>query len=42
VPIGIINIGPTRADETATAKVEAQLGRVLPELAEALLGRPGG
>lgn len=37
VPIGIINIGPTRADEVAQAKVEGQLGRVLPQLAESLL-----
>lgn len=36
VPIGIINIGPTRADEMAAAKVEGPLGRVLPRLAEAL------
>ncbi|CAN5659739.1 NAD-dependent protein deacetylase [soil metagenome] len=37
VPIGIINLGPTRADEMAQAKVEGQLGRVLPQLAESLL-----
>jgi len=36
VPIGIINIGPTRADEMAAAKVEGPLGRVLPRLADAL------
>jgi NAD-dependent deacetylase sirtuin 4 len=36
VPIGIINIGPTRADEMAAAKVEGPLGRILPRLAEAL------
>lgn len=36
VPIGIINIGPTRADEMAAAKVEGPLGRILPQLAEAL------
>ncbi len=36
VPIGIINIGPTRADEVAAAKVEGPLGRILPQLAEAL------
>lgn len=40
VPIGIINIGPTRADEAAAAKVEDRLGRVLPRLVEELLG-PG-
>jgi NAD-dependent deacetylase sirtuin 4 len=38
VPIGIINIGPTRADEVAAAKVEGPLGRILPRLAEALRG----
>jgi NAD-dependent SIR2 family protein deacetylase len=26
VPIGIVNIGPTRADEMAAAKVEGRLG----------------
>jgi len=36
VPIGIVNIGPTRADEMAAAKVEGRLGAVLPRLAEAL------
>ena len=38
VPIGIVNLGPTRADEMAAAKVEGTLGQVLPRLAEALLG----
>ena len=38
VPIGIINIGPTRADEMAATKVEGPLGRILPRLAEALRG----
>lgn len=37
VPIGIVNLGPTRADDVAAAKVEGTLGRVLPELAGALL-----
>ncbi|HLM67933.1 MAG TPA: NAD-dependent protein deacetylase [Longimicrobium sp.] len=36
VPIGIINLGPTRADEMAAAKVDAPLGLVLPQLADAL------
>jgi NAD-dependent deacetylase sirtuin 4 len=40
VPIGIVNLGPTRADEMAAAKVEGPLGIVLPALAEAL-ARPG-
>jgi NAD-dependent SIR2 family protein deacetylase len=39
-PIAIVNIGPTRADEVAAAKVEGRLGAVLPALAEALV--PGG
>jgi NAD+-dependent protein deacetylase sirtuin 4 len=39
VPIAIVNIGPTRADEVAAVKVEGALGRVLPALAEALLPR---
>ena len=37
IPIGIVNIGPTRADEMAEAKVEGHLGLVLPRLAESLL-----
>jgi NAD-dependent SIR2 family protein deacetylase len=39
VPIGIINLGPTRADDRAAAKVEERLGRVLPRVADALLSR---
>ena len=31
-PIAIINIGPTRADDVATVKVEGQIGEVLPRL----------
>ncbi|MBW3655203.1 MAG: NAD-dependent protein deacetylase [Gemmatimonadetes bacterium] len=38
VPVAIVNIGPTRADEVAAAKVEGRLGHVLPRLADALLG----
>ena len=38
VPIAVVNLGPTRADEMAAVKVEGTLGRVLPRLAEALLG----
>jgi NAD+-dependent protein deacetylase sirtuin 4 len=37
LPIGIVNIGPTRADATATAKVEGRLGEVLPRLASGIL-----
>lgn len=36
VPIAIINLGPTRADEMATVKVEGRVGSVLPRVAEAL------
>jgi NAD-dependent SIR2 family protein deacetylase len=38
VPIAIVNIGPTRADEMAAAKVEGPLGVLLPQLADALAG----
>ncbi len=40
VPIGVVNIGPTRADEVAAAKVEGRIGEVLPRLAEGLLTPP--
>jgi NAD-dependent SIR2 family protein deacetylase len=40
VPIAVVNLGPTRADEMAAAKVEGTLGLVLPRLADALLA-PG-
>ncbi|MET0396267.1 MAG: NAD-dependent protein deacetylase [Longimicrobiaceae bacterium] len=40
MPIAVVNLGPTRADEVAAAKVEGALGQVLPRLAEALLA-PG-
>jgi len=39
VPVAVVNLGPTRADEVAAAKVEGTLGLVLPRLADALLGR---
>ena len=39
IPVGIINVGPTRADEFAAVKVEARLGDVLPPLVEQLLAR---
>jgi len=38
MPIAIANIGPTRADDVAAVKVEGRLGRILPDLAEALRG----
>jgi NAD-dependent SIR2 family protein deacetylase len=36
IPIAIVNLGPTRADEMAAAKVEGRLGTILPQLAAAL------
>jgi NAD-dependent SIR2 family protein deacetylase len=36
LPIAIVNLGPTRADEMAAAKVEGRLGLVLPRLADEL------
>jgi len=36
VPIAIVNLSPTRADEMAAVKVEGRLGEVLPRLAEML------
>lgn len=38
-PIAIVNLGPTRADEMAVAKVEGRLGDVLPRVAEELAPR---
>lgn len=37
-PVGIVNLGPTRADTVATVKVEAPLGAALPALADLWLG----
>ncbi len=37
IPIGIVNIGPTRADDLATVKVERKVGAVLVELYSAAL-----
>ncbi len=36
IPVGIVNLGPTRGDELADLKVEARLGEVLPRLVRAL------
>ena len=36
VPIAIVNLGPTRADALAAAKVSASVGEILPRLASAL------
>jgi NAD+-dependent protein deacetylase sirtuin 4 len=38
VPVVVVNMGSTRADDCAVAKVDAPLGRVLPQVADALLG----
>lgn len=38
VPVGIVNLGPTRGDDAAAARVRGRAGEVLPELVEALLG----
>jgi NAD-dependent SIR2 family protein deacetylase len=36
LPIAVVNIGPTRADDVAHARVSAAAGHVLPRLADAL------
>ena len=36
LPIGVVNLGPTRADDYAIAKVDGRLGEVVPRLVEAL------
>lgn len=38
VPIAIVNLGPTRADDLAATRVDGRLGEVLPRLADALVG----
>jgi NAD-dependent SIR2 family protein deacetylase len=38
VPVGIVNVGPTRGDAKADVRVDAPLGVVLPELAARLAG----
>ena len=38
VPVGIVNLGPTRGDGDAAARVRGRAGEVLPELADELLG----
>jgi NAD+-dependent protein deacetylase sirtuin 4 len=38
VPIAVVNLGATRADAVAAARVEGRLGEVLPALAAGLLG----
>ncbi len=39
-PIAIVNMGPTRCDETAQVRAECRLGQILPQLADALSHRP--
>ena len=36
LPIGVVNLGPTRADEYAVAKLDGRLGEVMPRLARQL------
>ena len=38
LPIGVVNIGPTRADELAQARIAERAGDVLPQLAARLIG----
>jgi NAD-dependent SIR2 family protein deacetylase len=38
IPVGIVNVGPTRGDAKADVRVDAPLGVVLPELAARLAG----
>ena len=40
IPIAVVNLGPTRADDIATARVEGRLGAVLPGMAHALQPPP--
>lgn len=38
IPIAVLNLGPTRADDVAAVKVDGRLGTLLPQLAAALRG----
>jgi len=38
VPVAVVNLGSTRADDVAAVKVEGRLGEVLPFVVEALVG----
>ncbi|MDB4874056.1 MAG: NAD-dependent deacetylase [Gemmatimonadetes bacterium] len=38
MPVAVMNLGPTRADDVAAVKVEAPLGAALPALADSLIG----
>jgi len=39
IPVGIVNLGPTRGDPHATVRVDTAAGTLLPELASRLAGR---
>lgn len=40
MPIAVMNVGPTRADDVAAVKMEAPLGAALPAVAALLVGEP--
>jgi NAD-dependent SIR2 family protein deacetylase len=42
IPVGIVNVGPTRGDGKADVRVDAPLGVALPELARRLTARAAG
>jgi NAD-dependent SIR2 family protein deacetylase len=41
-PVAIVNLGPTRADDLATLRIEAPLGEVLPRIYSCLTNTPVG
>jgi len=41
LPVAVLNLGPTRADDVATTKVEARLGEAMPQLVAALASGGG-
>ncbi len=42
MPIGVVNLGPTRADDVAAVRIEGMLGTLLPAAVSLLSGRPPG
>jgi NAD-dependent deacetylase sirtuin 4 len=42
MPIAVVNLGPTRADELAHARIDERAGDVLPRLAARLIGPHAG
>ncbi len=40
IPVGVVNLGPTRADDVADLRIEGRLGTVLPAAVSRLAGRP--